>query len=51
MENAPMRRGRRPRMARPDLAPQVEGDTPDEDAVAEAAVTPNRVLRPPMRKD
>lgn len=49
MENAPMRRGRRPRMARPDLAPQVEGDTPDVDAVA--AVTPNRVLRPSMRKD
>ena len=51
MENVPMRRGRRPRLVKPDLAPQVEGDTPEMDGEAEAPVTPARVLRPPMRKD
>ena len=51
MENVPMRRGRRPRVVKPDLAPQVEGETPELNAVAEAPATPARVLRPPMRKD
>jgi hypothetical protein len=51
MENVPMRRGRRPRMAKPDLAPQVEGEAPAAEEDVVDAYTPGKVLRPPMRKE
>lgn len=52
MENAPARRGRRPRMLKPEMgtAAEIEIDA-GEEVMTETVQAPAKVMRPPMRKE